>query len=51
MGGGGKGGEEVWGVTFETKVAARNGKSLISTISRGKERTVNSLTYLPICLT
>ena len=35
----GGGGEKVWGGTFETKVAARNGKSSISTILRGKERS------------
>lgn len=46
--GAGGGGEKVWGGTFETKVAARNGKSSISTILRGKERTVNSLTYSSI---
>lgn len=46
--GGGGGGEKVCGGTFETKVAARNGKSSISTILRGKERTVNSLTYSSI---
>ena len=46
--GGGGGAQKVCGGTFETKVAARNGKSSISTILRGKERTVNSLTYSSI---
>ena len=46
--GGGGGGERGGGGKFETKGAARNGKSSISTILRGKERTVNSLTYSSI---
>ena len=43
-GGGCRGGKE----DLKPKVAARNGKNSISTILRGKERTVNSLTYSPI---
>ena len=43
-GGGWRGGKE----DLKPKVAARNGKNSISTILRGKERTVNSLTYSPI---